>query len=110
VNGACQGACEQREDAGAYNDRVHKAIASLSEEPSYAIIDRGLQKEDQSCILVLNGKLYGMGYIPLDAQVMNVDGIKDYLKPYKENSMIRNLLLGYKAKNPNRIFDLNRSI
>src|SRR5687767_852809 len=105
----CSGACEQKEKPADYNKRVSEAIASLAEEPSYAIIDKGLQKDEQSCVLVLNGKLYGMGYIPGDTNPGTPDALKDFIQPLKENNFIRNLLLGYKTKYPSRIFLLNES-
>lgn len=101
----CFGACEQKENPAQYNERVERAIASFSEKPSYAIVDRGLEKEDQSCILVLNGKFFGMGYIPHDVQV-HPETLTDYLQPYKENNFIRNLLENYRTRFPSRIITL----
>ena len=102
-NETCHGACEQKEKPKAYNKRVQKAITSLSEQPTFAIIDRGLQANDRSCILVLNGKLYGMGYIPADSDPVTTEELKDFIQPLKENNFIRNLLMGYKAKFPSKI-------
>jgi DNA polymerase III subunit epsilon len=102
-NHSCFGACEQKETPIDYNQRLLQAIDSLSAQPSYAIVDKGLRDEEQSCILVVNGKLYGMGYIPRDVQVMQPDEIKDFVQQYKENSVIRNLLYGYTVKNPSKV-------
>jgi DNA polymerase III subunit epsilon len=99
----CNGACEKLEPADIYNERVKKATASLRSQPSFAIIDKGINGEDQSCILVLEGTFYGMGYIPADAQITNPDMIKDYLTIYKENSYIRNLVNGYAARFPAKV-------
>ncbi|HET9826517.1 MAG TPA: hypothetical protein VFP87_14355, partial [Chitinophagaceae bacterium] len=104
---SCLGACEQREKPEEYNRRVQDAVASLQKEPSYAIVDKGVNGNDKSCILVLNGKLYGMGYLPEDVQVTNMEALKDYLQPYKENSFIRNLLNGYSARYPSKIIRFN---
>lgn len=109
AQGTCYGACEQKENPAGYNNRVQQAITSLKEQPSYAIIDKGLQRDEQSCILVMNGKFYGMGYIPADVQTSTPDVIKDFIQPLKENNFIRNLLLGYKAKYPSRIILLNEN-
>ena len=105
-NAICFGACEQKEKPADYNKRVKEAITSLEEQPSYAIIDKGLQKDEQSCVLVLNGKLYGMGYIPGDTNPATPDALRDFIQPLKENNFIRNLLLGYKVKYPSRIFPI----
>jgi DNA polymerase-3 subunit epsilon len=105
----CCGACEQKEKSEDYNKRVRHAIESLANQPSYAIVDKGLNGNDQSCILVVNGKLYGMGYIPDDIQFTEAEDLKDYLQPYKENSFIHNLLNGYSARYPSKIVRLDHS-
>lgn len=103
----CFGACEQLEPAGEYNERVKKACDSLRSQPSFAIIDKGINGDDQSCILVQEGKFYGMGYIPADAQIANVETIKEYLSIYKENSYIRNLVNSYAARFPAKVIMLD---
>jgi len=105
----CAGACEQKEKPGSYNKRVEEAVQSLSSQPSFAILDKGLNGDDRSCILVLNGKLYGMGYIPGDSQMPGAEQLKDHLQPYKENSFIRNLLNGFAARYPSKLVMLSHS-
>jgi DNA polymerase-3 subunit epsilon len=75
----------------------------LQQQPSFAIIDKGINGDDQSCILVTKGNLYGMGYIPADMQISNIDALKDQLTVYKENSFIRNLVNGYAARFPEKL-------
>jgi DNA polymerase-3 subunit epsilon len=82
----------------------------MAARPSYAIVDKGVSGNDQSCILVLNGKLYGMGYLPSDVQVTDIEMLKSHLQPYKENSFIRNLIEGYTARYPSKIKTLKNSI
>ena len=60
----CHGACEQKEEPASYNARVKEAIESLTTHPSFAIIENGLNADEQSCVLIWEGKFYGMGYIP----------------------------------------------
>jgi DNA polymerase-3 subunit epsilon len=103
----CFGACEQLEPAVEYNERVKKACDSLRSQLSFAIIDKGINGDDQSCILVQDGKFYGMGYIPADAQIANVETIKEYLSIYKENSYIRNLVNSYAARFPAKVIMLD---
>lgn len=102
----CFGACEQVESAGEYNERVKKACDSLRSQPTFAIVDKGINDDDRSCILVQEGKFYGMGYIPADAQLTSFETIKDYLTIYKENSFIRNLVNGYAARFPAKVIML----
>jgi DNA polymerase-3 subunit epsilon len=105
--GYCHGACESREGPDQYNYRVLEAIESLKARPSFAIIEKGLSATDQSCVLMLNGEFYGMGYIPRDIQINDVDTLAGYLTRYKDNSFIRNLILSYAEKNANTVKQLD---
>lgn len=99
--GNCFGACEKNELSIEYNERIKKACDSLQGKPSYAIVDKGLNGDDQCyCILVCEGTFYGMGYIPADIQIMNPDSLKNHLTIYKENSFIRNLVNSFAARAP----------
>lgn len=99
----CHGACENKENMTIYNQRVAAAIESLQSQPSFAVVEKGLNGDDQSCILVWEGKFYGMGYIPADAQISEPAALKELMTPYKENSVIRNLVNGYAARFPRKV-------
>ena len=103
IEGYCQGACEKKETADAYNDRVLQAIASLTMRPSYLVLDKGLSEEEVSCIMVVKGRFFGMGYLPRDFEHISEEAIKEYIKPYKENSYIRTLLNAHITKFPDQI-------
>ncbi|HET9430910.1 MAG TPA: exonuclease domain-containing protein [Chitinophagaceae bacterium] len=102
----CAGACEQKESPEAYNRRVEAAMDALRQLPSFAIVDKGLNGSDLSCVLVCEGKFYGMGYIPADLGITNIEQVKDLVTPYKENSFIRNLVNGYAARFPGKVVKL----
>lgn len=102
----CNGACTKQEKRSAYNKRVKKAIAEMHDSSSYAIVDKGLEETEQSCILIDKGKFFGMGYLPLSYQLINIDDIKEYLISYRGNNYIRNLLTGHKEKFPSAIIEL----
>jgi DNA polymerase III subunit epsilon len=95
---SCDGACTQKVSPKIYNKRVNKAIESLKEQPSFAIIDKGIEPTTKSCILICNGTFYGMGYIATDAPVINMNWLQEQLTQYRENSFIRNLINGYAAR------------
>ena len=103
IEGYCQGACEKKESTEAYNDRVLQAIASLTKRPSYVVLDQGLSEEEISCIMVVKGSFFGMGYLPRDFENITEEAIKEYIKPYKENSYIRTLLSAHMANFPEQI-------
>jgi DNA polymerase-3 subunit epsilon len=106
----CYGACEQKETPAIYNARVHSAIESLSTQPSFAIMDSGLNMEEQSCILVWEGKFYGMGYIPSHVQPTEPEELKEWITPYRENLFIRNIVTGYAARNPGKVKSFSGSL
>ena len=106
---SCKGACIKKEKKTSYNKRVKQAIKEIEDHTSFAILDKGLQEDEQSCILVLNGKFIGMGYIPGEITDSNVENIKEYLTVYKENNFIRNLLMSFKERYPSKILLLNNS-
>ncbi|MBL0153210.1 MAG: GIY-YIG nuclease family protein [Chitinophagaceae bacterium] len=101
--GYCQGACDKKETPEDYNKKVLDAVRSLKEQPSFAIVDKGIGADDQSCILVEEGKFYGMGYLPAGDFPPDVHSLKTRLTQYRENSYIRNLVQGYAARFPDKI-------
>jgi DNA polymerase-3 subunit epsilon len=104
--GHCKGACRQKEKTTSYNKRVIKAAASLKEQPSFAIIEKGMQADEVSCILVIEGKFYGMGYVPAGIKLSDAETLKSHVTVYRENSFIRNLVNGYAARYPDQVIKL----
>ncbi|AOM78951.1 exonuclease domain-containing protein [Pedobacter steynii] len=101
--GNCSGACVGKESAPAYNVRVKYAIAQLkSMLPSFAIIDAGRTEDEQSCILVEQGKLYGMGYISQYSDVQEPELLKSALKAYPSNDYIMHLILTHTEQHPHK--------
>jgi DNA polymerase-3 subunit epsilon len=98
VVGSCQGACEHKEPAAAYNKRVQEAVEFLTGSlPSFGVVDEGRHAEERSCILVERGRIYGMGYLPMEANGVLIAGApaeswKLYLTPYPENDYMRGLV------------------
>ena len=99
----CRGACEKTEPCPAYNERVLQAIASLTQRPSYVVLDKGLTEDQISCIMVVQGNFFGMGYLPKNFTDISQKAIAEYVKPYKENSFIRNLLNSFYNNYPGQV-------
>ncbi|MGN6602490.1 MAG: exonuclease domain-containing protein [Ginsengibacter sp.] len=107
----CNGACEQIENTKDYNERVMKCIEFLENElPTFALLDTGLSREEQSCILVEKGKFYGMGYLPADSNIHHVDDVKNYLTPYVENDYIRGMIFKHVKMYPYKKVDFTSSV
>jgi DNA polymerase-3 subunit epsilon len=97
----CKGACEQKESAENYNAKVQQCIQYIENElPTFALLDDGLEGQGQSCILVEKGRFYGMGYLPADTIVAEIEAIKFMLTPYAENEYIRAMVLQYAERFP----------
>ena len=97
----CKGACEQKESVEKYNERVNECIYHLENElPSFALLDEGLRDDEQSCILIEKGKFYGMGYLPCDINVHQIDELKNFLTPYLGNDYIRGMVYQYAERFP----------
>lgn len=103
----CHGACEKKEMMADYNLRVLQAIASLTKRPSYVVLDKGLKAKEMSCILVLQGSFFGMGYLPKNFDDISQKAIQEYITPYKENSYIRTLLNSFSSNYPHQVQVLN---
>ncbi|WEK34155.1 MAG: exonuclease domain-containing protein [Candidatus Pseudobacter hemicellulosilyticus] len=103
LDATCLGACEQKEAVNNYNDRVAEALSHLEGQlPSFALVDNGQQAEQQSCILIEKGRFYGMGYVPADASVYDLDALKTYLTRYPENDYIRGLVYQHAERYPHK--------
>ncbi len=101
--GHCHGACEKKETAQAYNERVLLAINSLSEEETYIVLDKGLQDNEQSCIMVEKGSFFGMGYISKETETKQAAAIKEFLQPMKDNAAIRQLIKRFTERNAQKV-------
>jgi len=99
----CAGACGGKESAAAYNIRVKYAMQQLTDMlPSFAVIDQGRNDDERSCLLVEQGKFYGMGYIAHHTDITGPEMLKSVLQPYPSNDYILNMVLSYADRFPNK--------
>jgi DNA polymerase-3 subunit epsilon len=104
----CHGACEQKESAANYNERVLQCVSYLENElPSFALVDCGLQEEEKSCILIEKGRFYGMGYLSSEIEASDLEDLKFRLTPYAENDYIRGLIYQYAERYPHKKISLS---
>lgn len=99
----CYGACEKKEVAEVYNTRVQQAIASLSNDETFAVVDKGLHDDELSCIVVEKGCFFGMGYISKEVTITEVSAVKEYLQPMKDNAVIRQLIRRFTERNKKNV-------
>lgn len=107
-NGQCFGACSGIETVSVYNKKLKTALNDIQkQQPSFALVDEGRKEEEFSCLVVENGKFYGMGYFT-DKNYL-ADGlapIKSDLSIYQSNSYILNLILSYAEQHPQKLYKL----
>ena len=100
---SCHGACEQRESPEEYNKRVGEAVSALVQSlPSFTLLDEGRHPEEKSCILVEQGRFYGMGYLPSDVAIHDAAELKNYLTRYPENDYMRGLVYQHVERWPTK--------
>lgn len=96
-----QCACEGLESPDSYNQKVTRAIDSLKQQlPTFALRDKGRSYGEQSCMLIENGRFYGMGYISNEFEADNFEALKAHLSPYPDNGYIRNMVLSHAERYP----------
>ena len=88
-----------------HNQRVQDALDFLANElPTFAIFDNGRDDTEVSCVWVENGKLYGMGYISLFADIRVAEQVKELLTPYPSDRYMMQLILAYANKHPSKVW------
>lgn len=93
-----------------HNEKIENAITFLlSNRPSFAVIDKGRSADERSCIWIEKGHFYGMGYIPSDVGITEAHEIKNYVKPYRSNQYIMQLIYSYIQKYPGKVFSVKES-
>lgn len=87
----------------AYNVRVQDALTTLQKQlPTFAVRGEGKSGQEQSILLIERGRFYGMGYIPGDYSVGDIDELKSRLTQYPDNDYVRGLIYQHAELYPAR--------
>jgi len=107
-NGECFGACSGIETVAVYNKRLNTALADIrAQQPSFAIVDEGREQDELSCLVVEQGRFYGMGYFKDKSYLAEgLASVKNDLSIYQSNSYILNLILNHAAQFPQKLYKL----
>lgn len=104
MEGGNTGTCSEKRTAEEYNVLVQQALDHLHHNlPSFAIMDKGRNEEERSCIWVEKGRFYGMGYINQYADIAHQDDIKSLLQTYEGNDYMLHLIHNYAVKYPFKV-------
>ena len=102
--------CAVHNEPKKYNRKIDRAIDWIGKNlPSFAFLDKGIDDDEQSCILVKKGNFYGMGYIRQGMQLNDIELLQEKLEPYQDNDYIRNLVLKHAAANPEKCYTFGLS-
>jgi len=94
-------ACTGHEPADDYNQKVNQAIEGLKQAlPTFAIRDEGRKDDEHSCILIEEGRLYGMGYVSHYFEANSISQLKNYLTPYPGNDYMHNMIISHAERYP----------
>ena len=96
--------CASHPDQETYNRKADEAINWMRRHlPTFALIDKGIDDNENSCILVMEGNLYGMGYInDKQQQLKNVETLQKSMEPLQDNDFIRNLVFRHASMFPEK--------
>lgn len=88
-------------EAIGYNDCVKKALEWMHAQKETFLI-----RDKEGCVLVEEGKFYGMGHVSMDADISILENIKPHLTEYPENEVIRSMIRNYADKHPAKVIRL----
>ncbi|TSE09528.1 MULTISPECIES: exonuclease domain-containing protein [Aquimarina] len=92
----CLGACINNESPEEYNIRAQKLIFNSSfQSQDMVIVDRGRDIDEQSIILVENGRFKGIGYFNLNHQIQNIDILRTIITPMTHNRDAQHIIQSY---------------
>ncbi|WP_299440926.1 exonuclease domain-containing protein [uncultured Aquimarina sp.] len=92
----CNGACILNESVNDYNARVQELISHHSfDNKDLIVIDRGRDVDEQSVILIENGKFKGIGYFNLNHQINNIDILRSIITPMSHNRDAQHIIQSY---------------
>lgn len=98
----CNGICCGEEDAKAYNRRAKKIIDQFRlPEEDLLILDKGRDDEEQSVILVRNGRYAGYAWLDSSQQISSISELKELIAPGQYFPDMADIVRGYLRQNRN---------
>ena len=103
----CEGICRGSEPTQAYNNKVQEAIAHMqSGKDNFIIKEKGRNSLEEAVVLMQNGKYAGYGFISKDSEINSLNDILPYVTPQKDTLETQRLLLSYRVKYPEKVYEL----
>ena len=96
-----------KEDAESYNARAQQIIDHYSfDKQDFMILKEGRGDDEQSVVLVQNGKYMGFGYMDNNLDNTNLDLLLDCVKSYPDNREVQQIIRSYIRKNKVKLIQL----
>jgi DNA polymerase-3 subunit epsilon len=100
VHGTCNKACVQSEAPDIYNKRHALAIEHLTKSDGTLIIrDAGFTPDEETLVLVKNGRYKGHGVIPKSLQVDGVEDVLKYIETGYDDQDIQSIIRSHIHRN-----------
>lgn len=90
--GLCLGACAGKEGCEEYNQKLLRAMESISSTGSFLIMGKGRFHDESSLVLVEKGRYLGFGYLNNEIQIADFDTAKNYIKSYYDTQDIQSII------------------
>jgi DNA polymerase-3 subunit epsilon len=81
-----------------YNQSVINALGWMAAQKETFLI-----RDKEGCVLVEEGKFYGMGQLSMDADISALEIVKAQLTEYPENEVIRSMIRNYADRYPAKV-------
>jgi DNA polymerase III subunit epsilon len=86
-----------------YNGKIKNALLALHAQlPTFAVVDAGINANEQLCLLMEQGSFWGMGYIPANTKISSTEHLKHFLNPYADSDYIRNSVYAFVEAYPEK--------
>ena len=96
--------CDPHLPPDEYNVKAEEAMDWIRKHlPTFALIDKGIEDNEHSCILMVEGNLYGMGYLnDKKLQIKSIETLRQSIEPLQDNDYIRNLVFRHASEYPEK--------
>lgn len=88
-------------DAELYNRNVQQAIDWIESQKETFLI-----RDKDGCVLVEEGKFYGMGHLPKHEEIVAIDQVKEKLTAYPENEVLKSMIRNFAERYPHKVIKI----
>lgn len=100
VHGSCNKACAKEESFHVYNERHQAAVEHLTKTEGTMIIrDAGFTEDEETLVLVENGRYKGYGVVPKSLKVKTVEDVLDFIETGYDDQDIQSIIRSHIHRN-----------